>query len=47
MPVEKVLSDGAYRPRNMLMDTKKLENYLNFKLPDIYDEITHCAQEYL
>ena len=47
MPVEKVLSDGAYRPRNMLMDTRKLENYLNFKLPDIYDEITHCAQEYL
>ena len=46
-PVEKVLLDGAYRPKNMLMDCKKLENKLNYKLPNIIDEIQLCAQEYL
>ena len=47
MPVEKVLLEGAYRPRNMLMNCEKLENKLSCKMPNLVDEIKLCVKDYL
>lgn len=54
LPLEKMTSilyeDAKFlkapRPKNMIMDCKKIENILGFEMPYLFDEIEYVAKQY-